>query len=652
MVNKIQILENNLINKIAAGEVIERPASIVKELIENSLDAKAKNIKIEIKNGGIDYIKIQDDGIGIEKDQIKTAFLRHATSKLTKIDDLDSILTLGFRGEALSSIASISRVEMITKTKNCEVGSKIVVEGGNIISESEVATLEGTIFTIRDIFFNTPARRKFLKKNSVEGGHISDIINKLALGHKDVSFSYINNGLEILKTYADNNIKNTALQVYGKSISEKLLPLNTKKDGFILEGLVGLPSISRGNRSYANFFINGRYIKSKIVSSAIEDSYDGKLMTGKFPVFIINLSVPENTVDVNVHPTKLEVRFENETFIYDFIRSSVTECLSKEILIPTADIKKPKFSNVSSSQSEVYTVEKQPSLYENSESTYLEKLLVEDEQEYNFGNKKIKLSEILKANMEYSNCDNMFYNMKPLESEISLNEVSPAELPIKTNQISEDKQNIKILDIKKDISQTKNTRDIFFKNYTIVGQIFSTYWIVEQKNEIYLIDQHSAHERIIYDKLYEKYKSSNVSSQKLLVPMIFNVSPLEKVTIQENLDLFKVLGFEIEDFGLDTYAIRSVPFIFNGDVSPSYFVDILDAISEKSISSIYDLKVEKIILISCKKAVKANDTLSKLEAKALIDEMLKSENPFHCPHGRPTITKLTKSEIEKMFGRR
>ncbi|MDE6182544.1 MAG: DNA mismatch repair endonuclease MutL, partial [Eubacteriales bacterium] len=373
MNTEIKVLENNLINKIAAGEVIERPASIVKELVENSIDAGATNITIEIKNGGTSLIKITDNGSGIKKSQIKTAFLRHATSKLQKLSDLDSILTLGFRGEALSSIASISQVEVISKTKEDAIGTKLYISGGNIISEEDTACLEGTSFTVKNIFFNTPARRKFLKKDSVESGYISEIVNRLALGHPSISFKYINNNSTMLQTSGNNDIKNTILNIYGKDVAQKMISFENSKNGFKLYGFIGLPELSRGNRNYENFFINGRYIKSSIVTNAIEEAYSGKIMVHKFPIFVVNLNVPENTVDVNVHPTKLEVRFEDEDFIFEFIKNTIEKTLQSQTLIPEVKTNTEYFSDIA--KTKPFNLEKQNNLEEL--------LLAEDESNFN-----------------------------------------------------------------------------------------------------------------------------------------------------------------------------------------------------------------------------------------------------------------------------
>ena len=649
MNKEIKLLENNLINKIAAGEVIERPASIVKELVENSIDAFSKNIIIEIKNGGTSFIKIQDDGIGIEKNQIKKAFLRHATSKLEKIDDLDSILTLGFRGEALASIASISMVEMSTKTKNEEIGNKITIEGGKIISEEEIASLQGTTFIVKNIFFNTPARRKFLKKDSVEGGYVSEIVNRLALAHPNISFTYINNGVEILRTTGDGDLKNTVFYIYGKEICKKLIPINAIKNGFKISGLIGIPELSRGNRSYENFFINGRYIKSNVVQSAIEEGYEGKLMVGKFPVFIINMSVPQNTVDVNVHPTKLEVRFEDENFIHNFLCDAIEKTLKNQVLIPNIEFEDKKtFLEVTETKPFNIEVQKQ-----------LEDLLVEDEEQIaikpkTHTNTPLVVNEVAEEELiKKTELISMLYKPKEETKKSTIEkDVSNINIqqPIIQNIIIEDEEN-KIEEKTQKFKEKSIKKHNFFNNYKIVGQIFSTYWIIEQNNEIFIIDQHSAHERVIYEELSQKYKKENISSQRLIEPIVIKATPLEKSTIEQNISLFEKFGFDIEEFGLNTYAIRQVPFIFKTPVEPSFFTELLDMLVDKNISNVYDAKIEKIISMSCKKAVKANDRLSFIEAKSLIEKILKLENPFSCPHGRPTIIKMTKYEIEKLFKR-
>lgn len=650
MNTEIKVLENSLINKIAAGEVIERPASIVKELVENSIDAGATNIIIEIKDGGTSLIKITDNGSGIKKSQLKTAFLRHATSKLKELSDLDSILTLGFRGEALSSIAAISQVDVITKTKSDVTGTKLSISGGNIISEDDTACLDGTTFIVKNIFFNTPARRKFLKKNSIESGYISEIVNRLALGHPHISFKYINNNTTMIQTSGNNDMKNTILNIYGKDISQKIIPIENSKNNFKIYGFIGLPELSRGNRNYENFFINGRYIKSSIVTNAIEEAYLGKIMIHKFPVFVINLTVPENTVDVNVHPTKLEVRFEDEDFIFEFMKNSVEKALKNEILIPEVSVNSAKENFADITETTVFSTESQPDLEEflleedkdnfvpNNVFMVNEPCLNDDDKLNDFNKKLDLLYPDLKNDT----------NLEEIKKENSKNnneKVSYTE----PNQVNQTNQTP--LSSINDYTNKKNIKNSFFNNYKIIGQIFNTYWIIEQNKEIFIIDQHSAHEKAIYEDFIQKFKTEKINNQPLLQPIVINVSDIEKSVIEENFEMFLSFGFEIEAFGLNSYAIRGVPFIFKGPIEPSFFLEILDALMDKNISNIYDMKLEKIISMSCKKAVKANDKLSYIEAKALIEQILTLENPFNCPHGRPTIIKMTKYEIEKLFKR-
>lgn len=642
---QIKLLENNLINKIAAGEVIERPASIVKELVENSIDAKSKNITIEIKNGGISYIKIQDDGIGIPKEQIKTAFLRHATSKLEKLDDLDNILTLGFRGEALASIASISMVEMSTSTNNEGIGNKIVIEGGEIIKEEETATLKGTTFIIKNIFFNTPARRKFLKKESVEASYITEIVNRLVLANPNICFTYINNGVEILKTTGDGNLKNTIFYIYGKEIAKKIVPINASKNGFLLQGFIGKPELCRGNRSYENFFINGRYIKSSLIQKAIEEGYGETLMVSKFPIFVINMTVPENTVDVNVHPTKLEVRFEDENFIHQFLCEAIQNTLKSQVLIPNIEHSEPKtFFDITNTKPINAKVQQN-----------LENLLIEDDDfdiQPEEQTKKFFLVEENTNTPKKSIVDIVYDKPKTKDKYAYIEDKSLIE---DNKNVNNNVDNVNE-NVDKKQNETFNNVDKvkkhnFFNNYKIVGQIFNTYWIVEQNDEMYLIDQHSAHERIIFEQLTQNFKNQCIHSQKLLEPIVIKATPMEKMAIEQNKDLFLKFGFDIEEFGFDTYALRQVPFIFNASVEPLFFIDLLNTVMDKNISNVYDAKIEKIISMSCKKAVKANDRLNFVEAKQLIEQLLNIENPFNCPHGRPTIIKMTKYEIEKMFKR-
>ncbi len=624
----IHLLENSLINKIAAGEVVERPSSVVKELVENSIDAGAASVTIEIKNGGIDLIKITDNGCGISKEDIPIAFMRHATSKLSSIEDLGDILTLGFRGEALSSIASVAQVEMITRTENDEVGHKFVIHGGSVISESEIGANIGTVITVKNLFYNTPARRKFLKKPSTEAGYVSDVVNRIALGHPDIAIKYINNGNTIINTSGNADLKTAVLYVYGKEMAGKMLELNYEKDGFKLKGLIAKPELSRGNRSYENFFINGRYIISDTVKSAIEDAYKGKLTIGKFPVFVLNFTVPANTVDVNVHPTKLEVRFSDENLIYDIMYNAVDKVLNKADLIPNVSWDKPK------------PVKKEPVFQMNFEE--LEKIKE---------SKKVPLEErtaipkysgnVLRETYEINQEDNKIGTISEKKADNS------EEMAKENKPFQKASENIK----KTDEIKTSEVRKPFFSNYKIIGQIFNTYWIIEQNNNMYLIDQHAAHERVLYEKFNADFKSEKNMTQMLITPVAVNLSEKEKNILIENKELLESFGFVIEEFGIGTYALRGVPYIFDEPGNISFFTDIIDMLSDKNINNIYDTKYDAIASISCKAAVKGNDKLSYLEAQALIKELLKLENPFTCPHGRPTIIEMSRYELEKKFKR-
>lgn len=635
-INDICVLDNSLINKIAAGEVIERPSSVVKEIVENSIDANATSITIEIKDGGINQIRISDNGIGIPKNQIKTAFMRHATNKINNFEDLSNILTLGFRGEALSSIASVAQVEMITKTRNEETGTRIEIHGGNLISEQDVGSVEGTTFIMRNLFYNTPVRRKFLKKTATESGYISDIINKMALGHPEISFKYINNNSVILNTSGNKDLKATVFYVYGKDIAKNMMDFEYSNNGFELKGLLGKAEINRANRSYENFFINGRFVKSSIVQSAVEEAYKEKLMVGKFPVFIINMNVPSDTVDVNVHPTKLEVRFSDEDLIFDVIYNSVLNTLNSEILIPNINlnVSKVKPKKNSDYQYKQYIQEKEQ---KNIQELVLDKTYKEDlkKDNSNISHDNSKYENVIIINEDYSDED---------EKEI-----------INRNKISkllrESNIDSKIIINNNNEPVQEVIKKKFFNDYKIIGQIFNTYWIIEQENSLYLIDQHAAHERILYENLLKKVKAKDIVSQQLLQPITINFSPIEKQTIIENIDIIKTFGFEIEEFGVNSYALRSVPFIFNGPVNSEFFIDIVNKLQNKEINDLFDAKTEAIAMISCKAAVKGNNKMSFQEAESLIKQIVEIENPFTCPHGRPTIIEITKYELEKKFKR-
>ncbi len=670
---EIHILDNNLINKIAAGEVVERPSSVVKELVENSIDAGATKVTIEISGGGVDFIKITDNGKGIPKEQVKTAFERHATSKINDFDDLLDILTLGFRGEALSSICSVSQMEIITRTENESAGVKMKLSAGEIISGSETGSPVGTDIIVKNLFYNTPARRKFLKKASVESGYINDVIARIALGHPNIAFKYINNKSAVIQTLGSGDIKTCAFSVYGKEISSKTIYVSYERNGYRISGLIGMPEISRANRTYENFFINGRFIKSKIVSDAAEDAYKGKLMAGRFPVFILNMTVPSNTVDINVHPTKLEARFSDEDFIYEFVYDTVYEGLKKEILIPGVKVKaKAMEKNILSGGSD----------FDNPTETLLETedrttngKDVKNERAYDkilFPKDRLEIAEKLKSelliiedkssensnnkeNFEYNNINEndknnlIDYTRVNMSGVIAVGECDiNTEISQKPDEIYDITENINLNGV---YEAKEEKRERFFDNYRIAGQIFKTYWIVEQGECIYMIDQHAAHERLIYEEFTEKFKNNSVLSQRLIQPVAVNLNERETAVLNENKKLIEDFGFEIEEFGKNTYAVRSVPYIFKNPENAAFFKDIIDMLCERTIESVYDTKADAIATMACKAAVKGNNKLDYSEARALIEKIVSLENPFNCPHGRPTIVKMTKYDVEKFFKR-
>lgn len=638
---KIQLLDSKTINKIAAGEVVESPKSVVKELTENAIDAGAGTVTVEIKEGGISYIRVTDNGSGIPKEQVKAAFLRHATSKMAQIEDLEHIFTLGFRGEALASIAAVAQVEMLTKTREEETGTRICISGGEIEVLEDTACREGTSITVRNLFYNVPARRKFLKKPATESGQVSDLVNKLALGHPEVALCYINNETTVLHTAGNNDTKASVFYVYGKEAANSMLPLSYQKGDYAVSGLIGKPEFCRANRNYENLFINGRFIKNSIVSRAVEDAYKTKLLIGKFPVFVLNLEVAPALVDVNVHPAKLEVRFKNDDEVYDFFYTAVSKALQDAVLIPRAELeKKPKEKQPEPIQE---ALAEMPQMQERAEEAAEQKLPQAAQmpvQTPDFPSEKPAMRENTPLPAGGGRSVDELLKRKSAITGIAQTaaayQVEPqnGETPFK----------------KPEEESPKEQKHSFFNEYQIVGQVFRTYWIVEQGDCLYLIDQHAAHERVLYEELMGRFRNEKVISQRLLMPLMLNLTPSELETLRDNRELLESFGFELEDFG-NTYALRSTPYVVQNPDGVGFFTEILDRLTEEKIQNVYDTKILAVATMACKAAVKGHDALSVREAQALIEQLLQLENPFTCPHGRPTIVELTKYELEKMFKR-
>ena len=638
--NNIQLLDQITIDKIAAGEVIERPASVVKELVENAIDAGATAVTVEIRDGGISFIRITDNGCGIPKDEVALAFLRHSTSKIRKVEDLMSVASLGFRGEALSSIAAVAQVELLTKTKDSLLGTRYVIEGGVEKKLEEAGAKDGSTFLIHNIFYNTPARRKFLKTAMTEASHIQELMVRLALSHPEVSFEFITNNQSKLHTSGNGKLKDVIYQVFGREITMNLLEIDEAAIGLKVTGFVGKPLISRGNRNYENYYINGRYVKSNIISKAIEDAYKDFTMQHKYPFTVLHFTMNGNDLDVNVHPTKMELRFSNQQDVYNFVYQAVKNAISEKELIPRVELpqakpdrlqSKPEISAVSAQPKQETNLRTQP--VEKNLDYFMEKMKERVASYHNQTSQaEVKdIHEIHKPQEQHDRIrETVSYNKEPKER--------PAEIPQKEEQLNLFDEKL----LSKDATP----------QHKIIGQLFDTYWLVEFHEELYIIDQHAAHERVLYEKTLRGMKDRDFTSQYLSPPIILNLSMQEANVLKEHMDTFANIGFEIEAFGGDSYAVRAVPDNLFSIAKKELFIEMLDNLVDGIQTSVApNLIAEKIASMSCKAAVKGNARLSAKEVEVLIQELLELDNPYHCPHGRPTIIAMTKRELEKKFKR-
>jgi len=618
-------LDQPLINKIAAGEVVERPLSVVKELLENAVDAGASTITVEIVEGGLGSIRVTDNGVGIPADQILLAFTRHATSKIATAEDLFEVGTLGFRGEALSSIAAVAQVEMITKTAGAIMGLRAEIHGGEMISSQEIGAVGGTTVLVRNLFYNTPARRKFLKKPAIEAGYISECLQKLALGNTGLAIRYINNGQVIFQTNGRGDLKTAMLSIYGHETAAKLVHIQAELEDLKLVGFMGKPEIARGNRNRQSFFVNGRLISSNLLTRAVEESARGMLPVGKFPVYALSMSLPHDAVDVNVHPTKMDVRFEDEDGVFKFVVGAVREGLTESNLIPEVRFVKPKSMEPELEQP-VIPLQKQQTT-DNGSLPVIARSEETTQSSTHAGSGLLRFAR--------NDADGRLDGMKP----VALPDVAPASR----------------FTVKEEAT-TPSESSRFFTDYVIHGLIFETYWLVTQGESLYLIDQHAAHERVLFEELLAQTSMEALQSQTLIAPVPLRLTQLEISLLKDNLPLFARFGFEIEiheESSLSGAMLISVPFMFKGPASTEFFTEILDKIGETGFSraGLHAHKTEAIAMAACKAAVKAGDSMSQQEAQALLEKMLTLENPFTCPHGRPTIIELTKRELERRFKR-
>ncbi len=630
----IVLLDEYTINKIAAGEVVDRPASIVKELVENSIDAGATQVTVEIKNGGIKYIKIADNGSGIKKDDVQIAFERHATSKIRKEEDILNITSMGFRGEALASVAGISKVTLMTKNKDEEIGTKYIVEGGNEVCFEDMGVNQGTTIIVENVFYNVPARYKFLKKDYTEAGYVEDVMTRLALVHPEIAFKYINNGKSVITTTGDGKIDMTIYSIFGKDTMQNIIPVNYEYEGRKITGVIGNPKLARSTRQYEFTYINDRFVKDKMMSKAIEDAFEQALSIGKFPFAVINVSINPSEVDVNVHPAKLEVKFQDESAIYSVIYHGVRNAVKsyeesispfREKTISNAAVYSPYASNEYQPISNDFSVNEEVYTYTgNSRDTNID---------ISSNMSSVEINEPVRT---YES-----YNESPVSQSIS-------EAYIRPNNDLIGQYTVDIEEAQEKIDEVEKSKI----NYKFVGNVFNTYIIIEINDRMYIIDQHAAHERLLYERIKANYYSKSRETQMLLVPTLVELKNVEKELVDNNKEMFENAGFIIEDFGDNGIKISGIPNVGYDLDYKEMFLDGVDELMGASKTTKEEKEKRFLATLACKAAVKGNMNISKEEQISLLDEMMKLDNPFTCPHGRPTAYELSKYEIERRFLRK
>lgn len=677
---KIAVLDQQTIDKIAAGEVVERPASVVKELVENAIDAGATQITVEIKEGGIGYIRITDNGSGMEKDDIPVAFLRHSTSKIRSADDLLGVSSLGFRGEALSSISAVAMVELITKTKENELGSRCCIEGGVQKSLEEIGAPDGTTFIIRNLFYNTPARKKFLKSEMSEASAIHELMTHLAMSHPEVGFKVLIGGQMRIQTSGNGNLKDVIYHLYGRDVAMRLIEVDREEGPLHVRGFLGKPEISRGNRNYENYFVNGRYVKSKIIAKGIEDGYKTFMMQHRYPFVCLDIHMDGKMLDVNVHPTKMELRFSNQNLVYDLLERMTKDALSGRELIPEVTLDEPKKQVVMPEKAPqqvppVQTLREPESTYQVQKPAAVPTASVERTiPSYQKPEQKVPLEKMWttpepqKEPIKPQN-KNLEYFMEQMRKRVEERYKAP-EAPAAAEQtetietaqstVPEQSATVPETPVEEKPPQKPEQLDLFdgkllskeaAVHHVIIGQLFDTYWLVQFGEKLYIIDQHAAHEKVLYERLMKDLRNRTFQSQMLSPPIILNLSMQEEELFLKYRSCFTEMGFEIEEFGEKAYAVRAVPANLPGVARREILMELLDSLSDITGSGNSESLMDKVASMSCKAAVKGNHQMSAMEAKALIDELLSLENPYNCPHGRPTIISMSKYELEKKFKR-
>ena len=642
----ITVLDQSTINKIAAGEVIERPSSVVKELLENAIDAQATAVTVEIRDGGISYIRVTDNGCGIPKEEVPLAFLRHSTSKIKSVEDLFTVSSLGFRGEALSSIASVAQVELITKTSEQLSGTRYQIEGGVERSYEEVGAPDGTTFLVRNLFYNTPARQKFLKTAQTEGSHVAALVEKIAMSHPDISIRFIQNNQNRLHTSGNHNLKDIIYTVFGREIAANLLPVESEQEVLQVHGFAGKPVIARSNRSFENYYINGRYVKSGLIGKAIEDAYKPFMMQHKYPFVLLHISIEPEYLDVNVHPTKMELRFRNGEQVYQMIFQAISQALSHKELIPQVDLVKRKEEKAleeaqkKAPHPEPFEVKRQAAMVQKpGESRTMQP---QEPAKSRTMQPSIYKSEAVYGKIAESRAEPEIQAVAPVESR-KPEQKQPQQEQKATGQ-AEQPQQLDLFEEK--LLEPKNRI-----RHKLIGQLFDTYWLVEFNEHLYIIDQHAAHEKVLYEKTMRTLKTREFTSQMLNPPIILTIGSTEEVLLKKYMKYFQEIGFEIEPFGGREYAVRAVPDNLFSVAKKELLMEMIDDLSEDAGARTADMIHDRVATMSCKAAVKGNNHLSFAEADHLIDELLNLDNPYACPHGRPTIISMSRYELEKKFKR-
>ena len=669
--SKIHVLNQDTINKIAAGEVIERPMAVVKELTENAIDADANAITVEVKDGGKALIRMTDNGVGMNEEDVRLAFTPHATSKIDDAEDLLRVSTLGFRGEALASISSVSQLEMVTKTRNELMGCRYEADGGKERTLEAVGCPDGTTILVRNLFFNTPARLKFLKSSPTEAGYINTLIERLALSHPDISFRFINQNQTKLHTSGNGNLKDVIYHIYGKDITSNLLEVDASEVSCQVKGFIGKPIISRGNRNYMNYFINGRYIKSSTIHKAIEDAYQPYTMQHRYPFTVLHFTVAPELVDINVHPQKMEIRFSDAQGIYQSVYHAISEALKHREFIPEVSLASPASQPVPKKGQATAKPVREPEMFEKKRMQSVQILEEIKKQDEILKQQGIMRESAVYGKQDRADASKIMHDVSDMESTKAAGNAVPNIR--QTEEAVSTAPNIGQVEIVENIVQnTEHTKEVkynvhnpvqesFFdkgilseqaqKEVKIIGQVFDTYWILQYDNAMYMVDQHAAHEKVLYERFMKQFSEKKPMVQLLQPPVVLTLTMQEEQAVKEHMSVFEELGYQIEPFGGREYVVNGVPAHLPQIGNEELLKEVIDAMVDEHSRPTPDILKDKIASMSCKAAVKGNNRLPREQMEELLRELMTLENPYHCPHGRPTMIKMTKTELDKKFKR-